>query len=112
MDRRTFLRGILRTAVVGAVAAPALAELLTPKPTIFLPPRGGWWVNDTWPTATAQEIYDDVCRLFKQMQRQADEGWDVNREFAGGVPQFLANYVDPKMVEILVKPTTARILLG
>lgn len=106
MDRRTFLRGILRTAVVGAVATPALAELLAPKPTIFLPPRSGW------PSASSQEIYDDIVRLFKQMQRQANEGWDVNRKFNVSVPQFLTNYVDPKMVEILVKPTTARILLG
>lgn len=104
LDRRTFLRGMLKTAVIGAVATPALAELLTPKRTIFLPPRSGWLDNTTGQTATAQEIYDDITRLFKQMQRQGEEGWPADREFNAGVPQFLTNYVDPKVVEILVKP--------
>lgn len=42
ISRRSFLRNALAGAIVGAVAGPELVELLTPKRTIFLPPRGGW----------------------------------------------------------------------
>lgn len=42
MNRRNFLRAAFNTTLVGTVATPALAELFTPKRTIFLPPRGGW----------------------------------------------------------------------
>lgn len=38
ISRRSFF-GLMGAAVV---ATPALAELLTPKRTIFLPPKGGW----------------------------------------------------------------------
>jgi hypothetical protein len=42
LTRRGFL-GFLAGAVAAAPAAVALAEeLVTPKRTIFLPPRGGW----------------------------------------------------------------------
>lgn len=40
--RRNFLRALATGAAVGVVAPAALAELLAPKRTIFLPPRGGW----------------------------------------------------------------------
>lgn len=43
MNRRGFM-GLLAAAPIAAVLAPDLAELLAPKRTIFLPPRGGWRV--------------------------------------------------------------------
>lgn len=43
MNRRGFLRALGTAATVGVVAPAALAELLAPKRTIFLPPRGGWY---------------------------------------------------------------------
>jgi hypothetical protein len=64
MNRRNFLQSLLGGAIVGAVATPALAELLAPKRTIFLPPRGGW----------------------------------------GGVPEYLENYIDPEIVDMLIQP--------
>lgn len=113
MDRRTFLRGILKTAIIGAVTTPALAELLTPKRTIFLPPAGGWLDNtvDFWKPATPEQILEDIRRMFGKL---CEQGY----RYAGpnaGVPQFLTNYMDPKMVEVLVTPMrigTARIWLG
>ena len=42
MNRRGFLRGLLTVGVPAVVAPAALAELLVPKRSIFLPPRGGW----------------------------------------------------------------------
>lgn len=41
LSRRAFLRGALSLAPV-VIAPPALAELLEPRRTIFLPPAGGW----------------------------------------------------------------------
>lgn len=41
MNRRGFL-GLLAATPIAAVLAPDLVELLAPKRTIFLPPRGGW----------------------------------------------------------------------
>lgn len=41
LTRRGFL-GLLTTAAAGVAIAPELAELLKPRPTIFLPPKGGW----------------------------------------------------------------------
>lgn len=107
---------MLKTAVIGAVATPALAELLTPKRTVFLPPRGGWWDNIAGESRTAQQIMGDIERMFGKL---ADQGWNDDATFhAGpnaGVPQFLTNYMDPKIVEVLVAPMrigTARIWLG
>lgn len=44
MNRRGFL-GLLAAAPAAVVLAPDLVELLAPKRTIFLPPRGGWHVD-------------------------------------------------------------------
>lgn len=108
LDRRTFLRGMLKGAVIGAVATPALAELLTPKRTVFLPPAGGWWGNTVGSSRTPQEIYSDIERMFSKLQEQ---GWDGNATFRAGpnagVPQFLTNYMDPKLIEVIVAPMTA-----
>lgn len=50
MNRRGFLRALGTAATVGVVAPAALAELLVPKRTIFLPPRGGWLLDKVWYT--------------------------------------------------------------
>ena len=42
MNRRGFLKFLLPTAGALAVAPELLAEIWTPKRTIFLPPRAGW----------------------------------------------------------------------
>lgn len=44
MNRRGFL-GLLAAAPAAVVLAPDLAEMLAPRRTIFLPPRGGWRVD-------------------------------------------------------------------
>lgn len=116
LDRRKFLKGLLGGAVVGAVAAPALAELLEPKRTIFLPPRGGWWDNTASESRTAQQIMGDIERMFGKLCEQGHYGdATLHASPNAGVPQFLTNYMDPKLIEVLVRPMrigTARIWLG
>lgn len=59
MNRRGFL-GLLASTPVAAVLAPDLVELLAPKRTIFLPPRGGWgWRDDILDVATSS-VYSNV----------------------------------------------------
>lgn len=94
MDRRSFLRGALGAAV-GIVAAAPLVEALTPKRTIFLPPRGGWTTN----SAPLQSFH---------FQTHAQYAARSN----AGVPQFLTNYVDPKIIDVLVSPMKMSILYG
>lgn len=53
-SRRNFLRALATGAAVGIVAPAALAELLAPKRTIFLPPRGGWRLDSRWLTNTVE----------------------------------------------------------
>jgi hypothetical protein len=88
ISRRNFLQRLATGAVVGIVAPAALAELLAPKRTIFLPPRGGWlaklgfeWVTDT--------VEFDVS---------------TSVGYNAGVPQFLTVYFNPKILEILAEP--------
>lgn len=62
LSRRSFLRGALG-AGVGIVAAPALIELLAPKRTIFLPPRGGW--HNRLP----ESLFEAIERISADMER-------------------------------------------
>lgn len=52
MNRRGFLRA-LAVGVPAIVAPAALVELLAPKRTIFLPPRGGWYSPEVYDIETA-----------------------------------------------------------
>lgn len=47
MNRRGFLKQ-LAFVPIGAVWGDELSELLQPKKTIFLPPRGGWHDHGVW----------------------------------------------------------------
>lgn len=89
MNRRGFLKGI-----VGAVAGTALAEELSTT-SIFLPPRGGW---ATGKIATTSWVTTNV-RLLHNVEEV--------REFLGPytteVPQFLTNFFDPKLLDILLR---------
>jgi len=109
MDRRGFLRGF-----VGAVATAAVAEALQPARTIFLPPRGGWWSDTDFRGADARQIQEDIERCFQQMLRRSQEPiyyTDAGIEkLAAAVPQFLTNYVDPKVIEILVSPMAYKLI--
>lgn len=78
MNRRGFLRNVLAGAAVGVVATPALAELLTPKRSIFLPPRGGW---SSW-VLTEALVWEDPN---------------------AGIPSFMQNYIDPKIFAMFVR---------
>lgn len=82
LTRRKFLRTLGTAAFAGVVATPALAELLTPKPTIFLPPRGGWFTAKT-----------DFCY-----------GLTSGSAFNGAIPSFLTTYIDPEIIEVLLTP--------
>lgn len=97
MNRRGFLKGF-----VGVVAGAALVEELSTK-SIFLPPRGGWrsghdrsmsvqcWIQAQWEPALQET-------LAKYERAVMTEG------FNAGAPQFLTNYVDPEIIEALIKP--------
>jgi len=64
MKRRGFL-GLLTGAAAAAVVAPAaLAEILEPKRTIFLPPKGGWAPRD-FSTANMRYVHREVAMGFK-----------------------------------------------
>lgn len=47
MKRRDFLKR-LALVPIGAVLTQELCDLLQPKKTIFLPPRGGWPDHGVW----------------------------------------------------------------
>lgn len=88
--RRNFLRALATGAAVGVVAPAALVELLAPKRTIFLPPRGGWAAG----LPPLKSFY-----------------FQTHTQYSARVPQFLVNYVDPKMLEILVQPMQYELIL-
>lgn len=56
ISRRSFF-GLMGASIV---ATPALAELLTPKRAIFLPPKGGWHPNSL---LTASMIREEALRV-------------------------------------------------
>jgi hypothetical protein len=94
MNRRGFLKGL-----VGVVAGAALAEELSTK-SIFLPPQGGWPRKRTYGGLLSENLVQisDV-RLLRSPEEVA--------EFLGpiaGVPQFLTNWMDPEIVNVLVSP--------
>ena len=82
MNRRGFL-GLMSAAAAGAVLAPELAELLKPRPTIFLPPKFGWHPSMLGPgyMREAQQYdpsndwmtyrYDAVGRNWENLETQA-----------------------------------------
>lgn len=84
MNRRGFLKGL-----VGAVAGAALAEKLSTR-SIFLPPRGGW-------------LQTGYVFAYQSHQYQTHIQWGKPDIANAGVPQFLTNYVDPKILEVLIK---------
>ena len=54
MNRRGFF-GLLASTPVALVAGAELAELLAPRRTIFLPPRGGW-LPPSWGMGTFSNV--------------------------------------------------------
>lgn len=54
MNRRNFVTSFASVPIIAAT--PAIAELLEPKRTIFLPPRWGWPAVDT-PTDRLDILY-------------------------------------------------------
>lgn len=75
MNRRGFFRALAVGAVTGVVATPALVELLTPKRTIFLPPRGGWILTDIPVTLNIEiatgEYLDFIARTYGITRQEA-----------------------------------------
>lgn len=106
MNRRNFLRA-LGGAVVGAVAGAELAELLSPKPTIFLPPRGGW-------LSSRVKVLRNEAEVAEFFGADLAEQESANAFFVAnaGVPQFLTNYIDPKILEELLRPMHGRLSAG
>lgn len=68
MNRRSFLRGALGAAV-GIVASAELIESLTPKRTIFLPPRGGWFGLDLASGPDVTTIHTAIGRKLDALAR-------------------------------------------
>lgn len=117
MNRRGFLKA-LGAGAVGVVATPAILEALAPTRSIFLPPPGGWFRANLYGGKlhenlvqvgalrypTPQEILDEAERTFQEMCRNG--GQDVEH-YVLSPPQFLTNYFDPKVLEILLAPVRA-----
>jgi hypothetical protein len=80
MNRRSFLKFLLPTSGAAVVAPELLAEIWTPKRTIFLPPRGGW-LSALFTGETGR--YENI-RIAEQpwAVRGADGGYMYSRELA------------------------------
>jgi hypothetical protein len=89
ISRRNFLRTLGTAAVAGVVATPAIVELLAPKRTIFLPPHGGWVINE--------------ARIRKLVEFNAK--WGVNT-----IPLLFTTYIDPGLINILLTPEATKLL--
>jgi hypothetical protein len=113
MNRRGFLKA-LGAGAVGVVATPAILEALAPTRSIFLPPRGGWLVNrvEYYGTTRGRWAYGGAIHenLVQTAGREMLERYQRNVYEHGvnaGVPGFLTNYFDPKLLEVLVEPMKA-----
>lgn len=63
MNRRGFL-GFLAGGAAVAIGGEQLAELLLPKPTIFLPPAGGWAGGNR--LLTVSQIVNEALKILEQ----------------------------------------------
>lgn len=78
MNRRGFFG--LFTAGTAVAINPALAELLVPKRTIFLPPAGGWLGGNRLLTVDA--LVKDLLATFEQAMHESNQlAEQVNREY-------------------------------
>lgn len=85
MNRRGFLRFLGAGAAVATLGGAELADLLLPKPTIFLPPAGGWASGNT--LLSLQELSREALRILERNLKFANlsnTAWTPSRALEHG----------------------------
>ncbi len=81
MNRRGFLKSIGIAVGAGLILPDVARELLTPERSIFLPPLGGWRVENGNRILTIDQITREALRVLH-----------LNLQFVKGINEFDASY--------------------